>query len=220
LKARRKKKAIRLAFALVVLAAAWAVMLRYGFGPVDRMILEAVYIGDQPYLKFLALQLGHFGAPSAVMLLVAGAAVYLLMSHDYWRAPIPLVATLLAHAACLGQQMLVGRPRPHDLVGLPPLSAPSFLPTRVVDPLVAYLLVALLLTNGGRKSRLLVAGAVLVGGSNGIVRVILGHHWPSDAVAGWAFGAAVALTAYYLSKLLPRNRAASDVLYRRAQTGE
>lgn len=204
MKPRRKKKAIRLAIVLALLAVAWLFMLRYGFGAIDRTILEAVYVGDDPYLKFLALRLGYFGAPQAIMLLVLGAGVYLLINGDYWRAPVPLVATLLAHAASIAQQIAVGRPRPHDLNGLPPLSAPSFLPTRVVDPMTAYLLVALLLTNGGRKSRSLLVGAVLIGASNGVVRVVLGHHWPSDAVAGWAFGAAVALTAYYLSKLLPR----------------
>lgn len=181
----------------------WAAILLYGFGAADEKILEAVYVGDQRFPKFVARHVGHFGAPPAVMLLVLGAGAYLAMQRQYWRAPVPLVATLFAHAASVAQQVAIGRPRPHGLVGLPPLSAPSFLPTRVVDPITAYLLVALLLTNGGRENRWLVIGAVLVGGSNGIVRVVLGHHWPSDAVAGWAFGGAVALIAYYMTTYFP-----------------
>lgn len=211
MKARQKKRAIRLGLVLAVLAVAWLFMLRYGFGATDRTILEVVYVGDHPYMKFLALRLGYFGAPQAIMLLVLGAGLYLLFNRDYWRAPVPLLATLAAHWACLAQQIAVGRPRPHDLDGLPPFDAPSFLPTRVVDPMTAYLLVALLLTHGSLHRRSLLAAAALIGGSNGIVRVVLGHHWPSDAVAGWAFGTGVALAAYYMSRLLPkRHRPASN----------
>ena len=67
----------------------------------------------------------------------------------------------------------------------------------------AYLLVGLLLATNPRYRRLGIIAALLIGGSNGVVRVLLGHHWPSDSVAGWAFGAIVALTAYQVTKFLP-----------------
>jgi undecaprenyl-diphosphatase len=47
---------------------------------------------------------------------------------------------------------------------------------------------ALALTLGSRWHRPAVAAAVLLSLMIGISRVMLGVHWPSDVVGGWAFG--------------------------------
>ena len=36
---------------------------------------------------------------------------------------------------------------------------------------------------------------VIIGPFLGLTRVVLGVHWPSDVIAGWAFGSAVLLTS-------------------------
>jgi len=188
---------------VIVLAAIWVLMLGPGFGTADRTILEAVYIGHRPLLKFLAVQVGHFGAPEATMVLTLGAGLLLVLQRRYWLAPVPAIALLCGHGLAVLQRTLLGRPRPDGFDGLESLSAPSLPPTRVVDPMNAYLLVGLLLATNPRYRRLGIIAALLIGGSNGVVRVLLGHHWPSDSVAGWAFGAIVALTAYQVTKFLP-----------------
>jgi len=189
-----------LAAALVGL---WVVMLWVGLGRIDRAILETMYVGNRPYLQFIAQQAGHLGAPEAIMVLTIGASILLITRQQYWHAALPPFATLFAHEIAVLQRDAVGRPRPGGFEGLEHLQAPSFPPTRVVDPMTAYLLVALLLTSGGRDSRLVILAAVLIGASNGIVRIVLGHHWPSDVIAGWAVGAAVALAAYQIARYLP-----------------
>lgn len=196
---------MKMALCFGALVAIWITLFFVRPEPLDRMALEAVYAGQIPHIKFLARQVGHIGAPEAVFMLTVCAGAYLALQGRFWRAPVPFVATVFAHATAALQRDAVGRPRPDGLAGLPDLNAPSFPPTRVVDPMTAYLLVALLLTNGGtgRNGRLIIAAAVLIGGSNGIVRVVLGHHWPSDALAGWTYGAAVAIAFYWLSTYLP-----------------
>ena len=187
----------------ILLVALWAVMVGPGFGDADRTLLEAIYVGHRPLLKFLARQVGHFGAPEATLVLTLMASVILMSQRRYWTASIPPFALLFAHSLAVLQRDLLGRARPDGLVGLESLHAPSLPPTRVVDPMTAYLLFALLLANNPRYRRLAITVALLVGGSNGVVRVLLGHHWPSDSVAGWAFGALVALCAYEISKIMP-----------------
>ena len=189
---------------VIALTAIWLVMLWPGFGDADRTILEPVYVGDRPLLKFLAVQLGHFGAPEATFLLTLGAALILVVQGRSWAAPAPPAALLFAHGLAVLQRDFLSRRRPDGLDGVESLQAPSLPPTRVVDPMAAYLLVALLLATDPRYRRLAIVAALLIGGSNGVVRVLLGHHWPSDSIAGWAFGAVVALLAYQLTKMLPR----------------
>jgi undecaprenyl-diphosphatase len=191
---------------VILLAGTWLLMLGPGFGHADRTILEAVYIGHQPLLKFLARQVGHFGAPEATMILALGAGLILFLQRRYWIAPVPVIALLGGHGLAVLQRDLLGRPRPDGLIGLESLTAPSLPPTRVVDPMIAYLLIALLLATDPRYRRLAIIAALLIGGSNGLVRVLLGHHWPSDSIAGWAFGVLVALIAYRMTELLPMTK--------------
>ena len=197
---------ISLALLVGALALAWVSVWSVGIETVDRAFLTAVYVGDDAYLNFAARMIGHIGSREAIVMFTLCAGAYLMVQRDYWRASLPIIGTLIAHSAAAALRDFVGRPRPFGLDGLPDLHNPSLPPTRVVDPMTAYLLVALLPTKGGKTSHLLLAAAVAVGGSNGIVRVILGHHWPSDAVAGWAFGAAFALAFYALSTHLPPPR--------------
>jgi undecaprenyl-diphosphatase len=54
--------------------------------------------------------------------------------------------------------------------------------------MIFYLAMALALTAGTRWHRAAAAGAVLLSLLVGISRVMLGVHWPSDVIGGWAFG--------------------------------
>jgi undecaprenyl-diphosphatase len=46
-----------------------------------------------------------------------------------------------------------------------------------------------MLTAGTRWRGLAVTGALLIAFLVGLSRVMLGVHWPSDVIGGWAFGA-------------------------------
>jgi undecaprenyl-diphosphatase len=54
--------------------------------------------------------------------------------------------------------------------------------------MIFYLTLALVLTAGTQWHRAAVAGALLLSFLVGTSRVMLGVHWPSDVIGGWAFG--------------------------------
>jgi undecaprenyl-diphosphatase len=54
--------------------------------------------------------------------------------------------------------------------------------------MIFYLTLALVLTAGTRWHRAAVVGAILLSVLIGTSRVMLGVHWPSDVIGGWAFG--------------------------------
>ena len=54
--------------------------------------------------------------------------------------------------------------------------------------MIFYLTLARVLTAGTRWHRATVAGAVALSLLIGTSRVMLGVHWPSDVIGGWAFG--------------------------------
>ena len=61
-----------------------------------------------------------------------------------------------------------------------------------------------------REKLFLVAWALVFTGLTGVSRVYVGVHWPSDVVAGWAFGASWAVACWLAADLLDRRRGRGD----------
>ena len=102
-----------------------------------------------------------------------------------------LVLALAAVRVLVGvQKHLVGRVRP-DVTHYMTETSFSFPSGHSANAAATYLALALFLT-GSRVARVL---AVLLVLAVGLSRVVLGVHWPSDVIGGWAFGSFAALTA-------------------------
>ena len=72
------------------------------------------------------------------------------------------------------------------------------------------LTIALALAAGTRWERSAVAFAILLSLLIGTSRVMLGVHWPSDVVGGWAFGLLWVLVSFPLAmRLADRRRSAN-----------
>jgi membrane-associated phospholipid phosphatase len=179
---------LRYAGALVTLAAIWLVMLVWGGGPLDRSIYEALYAGHRPVLAAAAHLITALGG--ATLLIPTGVAVALWLFYaGHRQLPIALIAiVLIGRGLAELQKYWILRARPELEPHLVVVQASSFPSGHATSSMIFYLAIALALTGGTRWHRPAVAGALLVSFLVGVSRVMLGVHWPSDVIGGWAFG--------------------------------
>jgi len=188
--------------AIAALAALWLAMMVTGTNAVDRALLDALYVSAAPglrdFLRFFTL-LGNWPAVAGASLI---AAVWLLATGHRRSALLLLGITLIGRALVEGMKLGVQRTRPEATDHLVPVYSLSFPSAHAANSMILWLTIALLLPQ--RKWRpAAVAAALLISFAVGISRPMLGVHWPSDVIGGWAFGAAWVLVMIDLSGRWP-----------------
>jgi len=178
----------RLVAAVIALAAIWLAALLWGRGPLDRSVYETLYAGHRPAMIAVARALTALGEPT--VLIGAGVATALWLWHAGHRhLPVVLIAiTMLGRGLSEAQKYWVGRARPDIEAHLVVVKTQSFPSGHATSSMIFYMVMALTLTAGTRLHRLAAAAAFLLSLLIGLSRVMLGVHWPSDVIGGWAFG--------------------------------
>jgi membrane-associated phospholipid phosphatase len=163
-------------------------MLMWGGGPLDRSVYEWFYAGHRPALLAAARIFTFLGEPTVLIGAGIVCAVWL------WRAghrhlPLVLVAIVaIGRGLSEAQKYWVARARPDVEPHLVVVKTSSFPSGHATSSMIFYLTLALVLTAGTRWHRAAVVGAILLSVLIGTSRVMLGVHWPSDVIGGWAFG--------------------------------
>jgi membrane-associated phospholipid phosphatase len=179
---------MRFILAILVLAATWLIMLLWGGSPLDRAVYEALYAGGKPALVFVAHLFTTFGDPTILVGAGAICAIW-LWYRGHRHLPMAIVAiTLVGRALAEIQKYSIARVRPDLETHLVVVKTSSFPSGHAASSMIFYLTIALTLTVGTRWHRMSVAGAILLSVLIGKSRVMLGVHWPSDVIGGWAFG--------------------------------
>lgn len=167
----------------------WAAMLAFGGGaPLDRELLLALHAGAHPSLVRAAWIVTQFGDEAVLLPVTAVAALLLIVRRKRRAAVLLLLVTLSGRLLVELQKGWTARPRPEaelHLVGTQTWSFPS---GHAANATIVALALALLLVSDLRRRRAALAVAALLAFLVGLSRVTLGVHWPSDVVAGWAFG--------------------------------
>lgn len=150
--------------------------------PFDRSILSLLYAGDRPAIASAAAILTDLGGWAVLLPLSLAGAAILLLRHKVRDALLILLIALGGRGLVEAQKLLTARARPegHHLVEVHSLSFPS---GHAANSLLVYLALALLLTN----SRAAILIALFLSFAVGVSRIILGVHFPSDVLGGWAF---------------------------------
>jgi undecaprenyl-diphosphatase len=162
--------------------------------------------------------------PVLLLLAMAAAALFWYRGLSVGLSIAPVVSLAVAASAAAVTKDVVGRTRPPVSLHLVTENDASFPSGHATNSTAVFLAIAfiaaLYLLRGPITRAATIFAAALLSGIVGISRLVLGVHWPSDVLAGWALGLAVALAVTMLLSLLdritPRQRQESDGLLRRA----
>jgi undecaprenyl-diphosphatase len=179
---------LRFSAAIVALALLWLAMLRFGAGPLDRHIYELLYAGNRPALIAAARAFTFLGEPTVLIGAGVACALWLWWSSRGRLALSLVLIVLIGRALSEAQKYEIARVRPDVEPHLVIVKTSSFPSGHATSSMIFYLTLALALTAGTRWHRPAAAGAILLSLLIGTSRVMLGVHWPSDVIGGWAFG--------------------------------
>jgi undecaprenyl-diphosphatase len=185
--------------AIAALAAVWLAMLLLGAGAVDREFLLGLYAGSQPLLVSVARGFTSLGEWPVVVLVSVAAAAWLAYRREASAGLLLLAGTVIARLLVIIQKFEFDRLRPDEHLRLVEVSSKSFPSAHSANSMLVYPLCAVLLAPP-RWRRAAVAGAILLALCIGTSRVLLGVHWPSDVLGGWAFGALSGLVILQLHR--------------------
>jgi undecaprenyl-diphosphatase len=196
-------------FILFSLAVAWGVMLLFGGLEMDKAILMLGYAGDRPDILALARIVTEFGGWLALVPLTLAGAILLLVRGDTRDAFLLLLLTTSGRFLVELQKIQTARIRPEEHEHLVTVQTLAFPSAHAANATMVYLTLALLLGRGRRWRGLGIWVAVWLALLIGASRVLLGVHWPSDVIGGWAFGLfwtflLFALSGYPLDDGTPR----------------
>ena len=163
-------------------------MLWWGGGPLDRQIYESLYAGHRPALAAAARAITFLGEPTVLVSAGFAVAVWLWWC-GHRRLPLALLLIVLVGRGLSElQKYEVARVRPDLEPHLVVVQTSSFPSGHATSSMIFYLTLALALTKGSRWHRPAAVGAIVLSLLIGLSRVMLGVHWPSDVIGGWAFG--------------------------------
>jgi undecaprenyl-diphosphatase len=179
---------MRVALACIVLAAIWLAMLIWGRGSLDRTVYEALYVGGHPRLILIARFFTALGEPTVLIAASACIALWLWFRRSGRLGLALLLITMTGRALSEVQKYWIARARPDLEPHLVVVKTNSFPSGHAASSMIFYVTLAVILAAGTRRSRGVPVAAVLLSLLIGISRVMLGVHWPSDVIGGWAFG--------------------------------
>jgi undecaprenyl-diphosphatase len=192
--------------AILIVGAVWLAALLAG-GPRaewNTNLFELLHAQQRGPRVEWALAVTWLGDWLILVPLSIAAAGYLLWCKQRREAWTLLASVMAVRILVAGQKTWIGRARPEVEQWMVEYTA-SFPSAHAANSLATLLAVAILLPQSRSTSRLFVGIAVACSAVVGLSRIVLGVHWPSDVIGGWAF----ALLATIPLSVLRREKASS-----------
>jgi undecaprenyl-diphosphatase len=181
------KHGLRIAL-ILALFLVWVAMLLSGGGSIDRAMYEALYAGHRPVLLAVARVFTALGEPTVLIGAGAITAIWLWFAGHRHLPWVLTAIILIGRGLSEAQKYWIARVRPDLEPHLVVVKTSSFPSGHAASSMIFYLTLALVLGTGKRWRGAAVAGAITLSLLIGMSRVMLGVHWPSDVLGGWAFG--------------------------------
>jgi undecaprenyl-diphosphatase len=173
-------------FALVV---AWAAMLLFGGLDLDRALLSLLHGGDRSSELVLGARVASaLGSAEFLIPVSLAAAAWLVVRRRIKSASVLILATAGGRLLVELQKAQTARIRPAEQPHLAEVHNLAFPSGHAANATIVFLALAFLLTSAWPRRALAVWAAVWLSILVGVSRLVLGVHWPSDVIAGWAFG--------------------------------
>jgi undecaprenyl-diphosphatase len=190
---------MRFWLALAALALAWVVMLLFGAMEFDRGLLIMLSAGTHPQLANAARFTTELGGSGILLTASSVGAVVLVVRRELRSATLLLAITWSGRLLVSLQKDWTARVRPDAQGFLVPAESFAFPSGHAANATMIWLCLALLLPRSERMRGLAIWAAVWLALAVGTSRVMLGVHWPSDVIGGWAFGLFWTLLLLHLS---------------------
>ena len=161
-----------------------------------------IWVGD------VARDITALGSTDILWLAVLAVAGFLLLDRRYRATVFVLVAVLSGWAVSFALKDLFARSRPTVVPHLMPAHFSSFPSGHSMMAAVVYFTLGSLLSSLVERRRLKVyflTLAAILAVLVGLSRLVLGVHYPTDVVAGWAAGLAWATLCWEIERRLARH---------------
>lgn len=184
---------------LAALALTWLAMLLLGAGGADRDVLMALYAADEPWLALAAIGFTYMGNWWTVVVITMLAALWMLWKGRRREALLLIIASFTGRVLVILEKEWFARLRPEEHLRLVEVNYQSFPSGHAANAMIVYVGIALLAFDDARWRRWAVGAALVLALFVGVSRPMLGVHWPSDVLGGWAFGAFWLLLVLYVA---------------------
>jgi membrane-associated phospholipid phosphatase len=168
-------------------------------------VLLALYAGGHPDLIDGAKAVTQAGGYAVLVPATLLGLLRLARRRDWRTCALLLGITLSGRLLVELGKGWIGRLRPEDQEHLVAVQSFAFPSGHAANATIVWLSLALLVPETARGRRICVVVAAVVALAVGISRPMLGVHWPSDVIGGWAFGLAWTLTLVRLCAAPPKD---------------
>lgn len=190
--------------AFVLLFTVWLAMLVLGgrgFAP-DIAVYRMLYAEAGSQLGRNATVFTRIGDGVVLSILAVIAAVYLAARRKR-RTALLLIAVFGGRFLVELQKLIFNRPRPGVSPHLVAVDSYSFPSGHAANAMITFLAIGLLLPVAQRNRAIAVGIGLALALQVGASRVMLGVHWPTDVIGGWAFALLWVMSCMRLASTRP-----------------
>jgi undecaprenyl-diphosphatase len=146
-----------------------------------------------------------------IPLTVAGLAAFVALTFKRRRRAALLLFMLFGGRMLVElQKLVIAAPRPPASGFLAPAESLGFPSAHAANSMITLLGIALLVPVVQRRRNMAVAIGVTVALLIGLSRIVLGVHWPSDVIGGWAFALFWVMLCIHLASARPEAEPDAD----------
>ena len=213
---RKGRRWLTFAFAMLALSGFAALAGEMRESDTARWDTAALHLAQQwrathPLVEAVMRELSSLGSTPVMTLFTVLAAGCLCMAGRPARAAAVSLAMITGALAVTALKHGLGRARPDPAFAALVQEGLSFPSGHASMSAVFYLTVGVLVAQQQERLRMrafLIGVAAFMAGLVGLTRVMLGVHWASDVLAGWAFGAGWAALWFWIASHLRDARVA------------